>query len=196
MDAISPVLNKVGQFLSSSIVRNIVGQPKNEIDLRYAMDHQRIVIVKLPKGSIGEDNSALLGSMIITKFQLDAMSRSNIPEKDRVDFYLYVDEFQNFATESFATILSEARKYKLNLTIANQYIAQMPDTVRDAVFGNVGTLASFQVGFDDAEHLSSQFSEEVMPPDLVSLSKYTAYTKLLIDGMPSKTFSMAALPPV
>ena len=196
MDAISPVLNKVGQFLSSSIVRNIVGQPKNEIDLRYAMDHQRIVIVKLPKGSIGEDNSALLGSMIITKFQLDAMSRSNIPEKDRVDFYLYVDEFQNFATESFATILSEARKYKLNLTIANQYIAQMPDTVRDAVFGNVGTLASFQVGFDDAEHLSSQFSEEVMPPDLVSLSKYTAYTKLLIDGMPSKTFSMAAMPPV
>ncbi len=196
MDAVSPVLNKVGQFLSSPIVRNIVGQPKSEIDLRYAMDHQRIVIVKLPKGTIGEDNSALLGSMIITKFQLDAMSRANIPERDRVDFYLYVDEFQNFATESFAMILSEARKYKLNITMANQYIAQMPEEVRDAVFGNVGTMVSFQVGFDDAEHLSSQFSEEAMPNDLVSLSKYTAYTKLLIDGMPSKTFSMAALPPV
>ncbi|MBP7898516.1 type IV secretion system DNA-binding domain-containing protein [Candidatus Gracilibacteria bacterium] len=196
MDAISPILNKVGQFLSSSIVRNIVGQPKSEIDLRYAMDHQRIIIVKLPKGTIGEDNSALLGSMIITKFQLDAMSRANIPERDRVDFYLYVDEFQNFATDAFATILSEARKYKLNLTIANQYIAQMPETVRDAVFGNVGTVVSFQLGFDDAQLISSQFGEEVMPPDLVSLNRYTAYTKLLIDGMPSKTFSMLSLPPV
>lgn len=196
MDAISPILNKVGQFLSSPIVRNIVGQPKSEVDLRYAMDHQRIVIVNLSKGKIGEDNSALLGSMIITKFQLDAMSRANIPERDRVDFYLYIDEFQNFATEAFATILSEARKYRLNLTIANQYIAQMPEEVRDAVFGNVGSLVSFQLGFDDAEHLSSQFNEEVLPADLVSLSKYTAYTKLLIDGMPSKTFSMAALPPV
>jgi hypothetical protein len=163
MEAISPVLNKVGQFLSSSIVRNIVGQPKSEIDLRFAMDHQRIVIVNLSKGKIGEDNSALLGSMIITKFQLDAMSRANIPERDRVDFYLYIDEFQNFATDAFATILSEARKYKLNLTIANQYIAQMPDEVRDAVFGNVGSLLSFQLGFDDAEHLSGQFSEEVLP---------------------------------
>jgi hypothetical protein len=196
MEAISPVLNKVGQFLSSPIMRNIVGQPKSEIDLRYAMDHQRIVIVNLSKGKIGEDNSSLLGSMIITKFQLDAMSRANIPEKDRVDFYLYVDEFQNFATDSFATILSEARKYRLNLTMANQYIAQMPEEVRDAVFGNVGSMISFQVGFDDAEYLSSQFSEEVMPPDLVSLSKYTAYTRLLIDGMPSRTFSMGTLPPV
>ncbi len=196
MEAISPVLNKVGQFLSSSIMRNIVGQPKSEIDLRYAMDHQRIVIVNLSKGKIGEDNSALLGSMIITKFQLDAMSRANIPEKDRVDFYLYVDEFQNFATDSFATILSEARKYRLNLTMANQYIAQMPEEVRDAVFGNVGSTVSFQVGFDDAEVISSQFSEEVMPPDLVSMSKYTAYSKLLIDGMPSKTFSLNTMPPV
>jgi len=196
MEAISPVLNKVGQFLSSSIMRNIVGQPKSEIDLRYAMDHHRIVIVNLSKGKIGEDNSALLGSMIITKFQLDAMSRANIPEKDRNDFYLYVDEFQNFATDSFATILSEARKYRLNLTMANQYIAQMPDEVRDAVFGNVGSTVSFQVGFDDAEVISSQFSEEVMPPDLVSLSKYTAYTKLLIDGMPSKTFSINTIPPI
>ncbi len=194
VDAVSPIQNKVGQFLSSPTIRNIVGQPKSSIDLRFFMDRGKIVIVNLSKGKIGEDNSALLGSMFITKFQLDAMSRANIPEKERKDFYLYVDEFQNFATESFGTILSEARKYKLNLTMANQYIAQMPDEVRDAVFGNVGTVMAFQVGFDDAEYLSQQFAEEVLPNDLVSLSKYTAYMRLLIEGMPSKTFSMSTLP--
>ncbi len=195
IEAISPILNKVGQFLSSPIVRNILGQVNSKIDFRWAMDNQKIVVVNLSKGKIGEDNSSLLGSMIITKFQIDAMSRANIPEKDRVDFYLYVDEFQNFATDSFATILSEARKYRLNLTMANQYIAQMPEEVRDAVFGNVGTILSYQVGFDDAEYLSGQFGEEVLPNDLVNLSKYTAYMRLLIDGMPSKTFSLATLPP-
>jgi len=195
VEAISPILNKVGQFLASPIIRNIVGQPKSTVDLRFAMDRGKIIIVNLSKGKLGEDNSQLLGSMLITKFQIDAMSRANIPEKDRKDFYLYVDEFQNFATDSFATILSEARKYKLNLTMANQYIAQMPDEVRDAVFGNVGSILTFQVGFDDAEYLSSQFGEEALPADLVSLSKYTAYTKLLIDGMPSKTFSLDTLPP-
>jgi hypothetical protein len=196
VEAISPIQNKVGQFLSSPIIRNIVGQPKSMINLRFAMDHKKIFICNLSKGKIGEDNSSLLGSMIITKFQLDAMSRSNIPEKDRVDFYLYVDEFQNFATDSFATILSEARKYRLNLTMANQYIAQMSDEVRDAVFGNVGTLESFQVGFDDAEYISKQFSEVAMPEDLVQLPKYNLYNKLLIDGMPSQPFSAATLPPI
>ena len=195
VEAISPILNKVGQFLSSPIIRNIVGQPKSAIDLRFAMDKGKIVIVNLSKGKIGEDNSALLGAMIITKFQLDAMSRANVSEEKRKDFYLYVDEFQNFATDAFATILSEARKYKLDLTMANQYIAQMPDEVRDAVFGNVGSLISMQVGFDDAEYISQQFGEEVMPPDLVSMSKFTAYMRLLIDNMPSKTFSMETLPP-
>jgi len=195
IEAISPILNKVGQFLASPIVRNIVGQPKSAVDLRFMMDRKKIIIVNLSKGLIGEDISSLLGSMIITKFQLDAMSRANIPEKDRTDFYLYVDEFQNFATDSFATILSEARKYRLNLTMANQYIAQMPDEVRDAVFGNVGSILSFQVGFDDAEYLSQQYSEEVLPNDLVSLNKYTAYMRLLVDGMPTKTFSLDALPP-
>ncbi|MFH1534318.1 MAG: DUF87 domain-containing protein [Nitrospirota bacterium] len=195
VEAISPIQNKVGQFLSSPTIRNIVGQPKSTIDLRFAMDKGKIVIINLSKGKIGEDNSALLGAMFITKFQLDAMSRASIPEKDRRDFYLYVDEFQNFATESFATILSEARKYRLNLTMANQYIAQMPDEVRDAVFGNVGSTLSFQVGFDDAEYISQQFGEEVLPPDLVSLSKYTAYMRLLTEGMPSKTFSLVTLPP-
>lgn len=194
-EAISPILNKVGQFLSSPIIRNILGQTKSSLDLRFAMDKKKIVVINLSKGKIGEDNSALLGSMIITKFQIDAMSRANIPEKDRTDFYLYVDEFQNFATDSFATILSEARKYKLNLTMANQYIAQMNDEVKGAVFGNVGTVVSFQVGFDDAEYLSNQFGEEVLPADLVSLSRYTAYSRLLIDGMPSNTFSFDTLPP-
>ncbi|MBD3327735.1 type IV secretion system DNA-binding domain-containing protein [Candidatus Peregrinibacteria bacterium] len=195
VEAISPILNKVGQFLSSPIIRNILGQPKSAIDLRFAMDKKKIVIVNLSKGKIGEDNSSLLGAMMITKFQLDAMTRANIPEKDREDFYLYVDEFQNFATDSFATILSEARKYRLNLTMANQYIAQMKDEVKDAVFGNVGSILGFQVGYDDADYLSQQFGEEVLPPDMVSLSKYSAYTKLLIDGMPSKTFSLNTLPP-
>lgn len=195
IEAISPILNKVGQFLSSPIVRNILGQVNSKVDFRHAMDNKKIVVVNLSKGKIGEDNSSLLGSMIITKFQIDAMSRANIAEKDRVDFYLYVDEFQNFATDSFATILSEARKYKLNLTMANQYIAQMPDEVRDAVFGNVGSILSFQVGFDDAEYLSKQYGEEVLPNDLVNLNKYTAYMRLLNDGMPSKTFSLATLPP-
>ncbi|MFA7686211.1 MAG: DUF87 domain-containing protein [Candidatus Gracilibacteria bacterium] len=195
IEAISPILNKVGQFLSSPTIRNIVGQPKSTIDLRFFMDKGKIVIVNLSKGRIGEDNSSLLGSMFVTKFQLDAMSRANIPEEERKDFYLYVDEFQNFATEAFATILSEARKYHLNLTMANQYIAQMPEEVRDAVFGNVGTILSFQVGFDDAEYISQQFGEEVLPPDLVSLSKYNAYSRVLVDGMPTRTFSLATLPP-
>lgn len=194
-EAISPILNKVGQFLSSPIIRNIVGQPKSSFSLRFAMDNKKIVIVNLSKGKIGEDNSSLLGAMMITKFQLDAMSRANIPEKDRVDFYLYVDEFQNFATESFATILSEARKYKLNLTMANQYIAQMPEEVRDAVFGNVGTLVSFQVGFDDAEVIAGQFGgDETMVNDLVALQTGNTYIRLLIDGMPTSVFSMTTFP--
>ncbi len=194
-EAIAPIQNKVGQFLSSPIVRNIVGQVKSTVDIRFMMDTGKIIIVNLSKGKIGEDNSSLLGSMLITKFQLDAMSRANVAEKDRKDFYLYVDEFQNFATDAFATILSEARKYRLNLTMANQYVAQMPEEVRDAVFGNVGSLICFQVGFDDAEYFSQQFSEEVLPNDIVDLPKYTNYTNLMIDGMPSKTFSVATLPP-
>lgn len=130
VEAINPILNKVGQFLSSPLLRNVLGQPKNSFSLRWAMDNGKIIIVNLSKGKIGEDASSLLGAMIITKFQLDAMSRANIVEKERRDFYLYVDEFQNFATDSFATILSEARKYKLNLVMANQYIDQMTETVK------------------------------------------------------------------
>ncbi|MFZ4461447.1 MAG: type IV secretory system conjugative DNA transfer family protein [Patescibacteria group bacterium] len=196
-EAAAPILNKVGQFLSSPLMRNILGQPKNPFSLRWAMDNGKIIIIKLPKGTIGEDSSALLGAMMVTKFQIDAMSRADIPEHERRDFYLYVDEFQNFATDSFATILSEARKYKLNLVMANQYIEQMTETVQGAVFGNVGTLVSFQVGFHDATKLSEVLDEEmVLPNDLMNLRKYDIYTKLLIDGMPSPVFSATTLGPI
>jgi hypothetical protein len=199
-EAVSAIQNKVGQLLSTSLIRNIVGQVKSSVDLRHAMDTGKIVLVNLSKGRLGEDTSAFLGSMLVTKFQIDAMSRADIPEAERKDFYLYVDEFQNFATESFATILSEARKYRLNLTMANQYVAQLligdkNTSLRDAVFGNVGTLISFQVGSDDAEVLSLQFEETVTPKDILSLPKYHAYTRLMIDGMPSKPFSVTTLPP-
>ena len=195
IEAISPIMNKVGQFLSTNIIRNIVGQVKSTVDFRFLMDNGKIVLINLSKGKVGEDSAALLGSMFVTKFQIDAMGRADIKEKDRKDFYLYVDELQNFATDSFATILSEARKYRLNLTIANQYISQLPDEVKDAVFGNVGSILSFQVGYEDGEYISQQFGEEVLPADLASLSKYNAYMRLLIDGMPSKTFSLSTLPP-
>jgi len=149
-EVIAPIQNKVGQFLSTSLIRNIVGQVKSSLDLREIMDESKILLLNLSKGHIGEDNSALLGAMMITKIQLAAMSRVDTPEDERKDFYLYVDEFQNFATESFATILSEARKYRLSLILAHQYIAQMEEVVRDAVFGNVGTLITFRVGAEDA----------------------------------------------
>jgi len=162
------------------------------------MDNGKIFIVNLSKGKIGEDASALLGAMMVTKFQIEAMTRADIPETDRRDFWLYVDEFQNFATDSFATILSEARKYKLSLTMANQYIAQMPETVQGAVFGNVGTLVSFQVGYHDATVLSEIFWGEdvITSQDLTNLRKYDIYTKLLINGMPSPVFSATTYAPL
>jgi hypothetical protein len=162
------------------------------------MDNEKIFIVNLSKGKIGEDASALLGAMMVTKFQIEAMTRADMPESERKDFGLYVDEFQNFATDSFATILSEARKYKLSLTMANQYIEQMPEAVQGAVFGNVGTIASFQVGFNDAKVLSDAFGGEdvIVPADLTNLAKYDIYTKLLIDGMPSPVFSATTLAPI
>lgn len=197
VEAAGPILNKVGQFLSSSLMRNILGQPKNPFSLRWVMDNKKIFIVNLSKGRIGEDSSALLGAMMVTKFQIDAMGRADIPERDRTDFYLYVDEFQNFATDSFATILSEARKYKLNLVMANQYVDQMSEVVRDAVFGNVGTTISFQVGYHDATTLSEIMDEEVVTTnDLQNLRKYDIYTKLLVDGMPSPVFSATTFAPI
>ena len=189
VEAAWPILNKVWQFLSSTILRNVLWQAKNSFSIRWAMDNKKIIIVNLSKGKIWEDASALLWSMMVTKFQMDAMSRADIDEKDRVDFYLYVDEFQNFATDSFATILSEARKYKLNLVMANQYIDQMQESVKWAVFGNVWSLISFQVWYHDANILKEVLSWEILEDDLMNLKKYNIYTKQLIDGMPSNVFS-------
>lgn len=195
-EAIAPIQNKVGQFLSSSIIRNIVGQPKSTINLRELMDDGKIVLLNLSKGRIGEDSSALLGAMMITRLQLAAMSRVDIPEETRRDFYLYVDEFQNFATESFASILSEARKYRLNLIIAHQYIEQLDEQVRAAVFGNVGTIMCFRVGAADAEFLAKEFYPTFVEEDLLNLTKFTVYMKLMIDGVASSPFSAETLAPV
>lgn len=195
-EAISPIQNKVGQFLSSSIIRNIVGQTKSSIDMRDIMDSGKILLLNLSKGRIGEDNAALLGAMMITKLQLAAMSRVDMPEPDRRDFFLYVDEFQNFATESFANILSEARKYRLDLIIAHQYIEQLDETVQAAVFGNVGTLVTFRVGAADAEYLEKEFEPVFMQNDLVNLTKFEMYLKLMIDGVASEPFSARGLPPL
>lgn len=195
-EAIAPIQNKVGRFLSSAMIRNIVGQVKSSIDIRKIMDEKKILLLNLSKGRIGEDNSALLGAMIITKIQLAAMSRVDIPEKDRTDFYLYVDEFQNFATESFNNILSEARKYRLNLIMAHQYIEQLGESTAAAVFGNVGTLICFRVGATDAEFLAKEFDPVFTEQHLVNLGKYNTYLKLMIDGIASEPFSATTLPPV
>lgn len=194
-EAVSPIQNKVGQFLSSSLIRNIVGQVKSSIDLRDIMDNRKILLLNLSKGHIGEDNSALLGAMMITKMQLAAMSRVDTVEEQRKDFYLYVDEFQNFATASFANILSEARKYRLNLIMAHQYIAQLDEKVWAAVQGNVGTLIVFRVGAADAEVLVKEFEPQYKEEDLVNLPKYNFYIKLMIDGVASQPFSAMGLKP-
>lgn len=199
-EVISPIQNKVGQFLSSALIRNIVGQTKSAFNIRDLMDQEKILVMNLSKGRIGEDNSALLGAMMITKIQLAAMARVDVPEEERKDFYLYVDEFQNFATDSFANILSEARKYHLNLILAHQYIGQLTtDTstkVRDAVFGNVGTLATFRIGAEDAEFLEKEFEPVFMAQDLVNLPNRNIYIKLMIDGLTGSAFSASTLPPV
>lgn len=195
-EVISPIQNKVGQFLSSSLIRNIVGQTVSTFDVREAMDSKKILIMNLSKGRIGEDNSALLGAMMITKIQLAAMGRVDIPEETRNDFYLYVDEFQNFATESFANILSEARKYHLNLILANQYVNQIDERVRDAIFGNAGSIVSFRVGAVDAEFLEKEFEPIFTANDIVNLPKYQVYLKLMIDGIAGDAFSATTLPPI
>jgi len=198
-EAIAPIQNKVGQFLSTSLIRNIVGQTKSTINIPEIMNTNKILLVNVAKGRIGEDNSALLGAMIITKVQLAAMERVRIPEEERKDFYFYVDEFQNFATESFASILSEARKYRLNLIIAHQYVGQLvteaTTKVRDAVFGNVGTLVTFRIGATDAEFLEKEFTPEFNILDLVNLENYNIYLRLMIDGVTSRPFSAVTLPP-
>lgn len=194
-EAIAPIQNKVGQFLSSSIIRNIVGQPKSTLRIDEIMNSGKILLADLSTGKIGEDNSALLGSMLITKIQLAAMGRTKIAEDERRDFYLYVDEFQNFATDSFATILSEARKYRLNLVMVNQYINQMPESVSDAVFGNVGTMVAFRVGASDAQALQKEFEPVFDVNDLVNQPNRHIYIKMAVDGVTVPAFSAGTLPP-
>lgn len=198
-EATPAIQNKVGQFTANPLIRNIVGQPKSTFNLRQMMDEKKIVIMNLSKGKVGEGNANLLGSMLITKIYLAAMSRADVTERELQklpDFYLYVDEFQSFANKSFADILSEARKYKLNLTLAHQYIEQMEEEVSAAVFGNVGTMIVFRVGAFDAEVLEKEFMPAITAEDLVNLGIYQIYLKLMIEGVTSQPFSAVTLPPI
>ena len=198
-EAGAAIQNKVGQFVANPLVRNIIGQTKSSFDLRQIMDERKIVIVNLSKGQVGEANANLLGSMLITKMYLAAMSRADLSEDAREalpQFHLYVDEFQSFANESFADILSEARKYRLALTVAHQYIEQMSDEVRAAVFGNVGTMVSFRVGSYDAEVLEKEFAPMFTAEDMVNLGFAQIYLKLMIDGVSSQPFSATTLVPI
>ena len=198
-EAVPAIQNKIGQFTSNPLIRNIIGQPKSSFDFRQVMDEKKILIINLSKGLVGEGNANLIGSMLITKIYLAAMSRANLsgPElRTLPPFYLFVDEFQSFANESFANILSEARKYKLSLTIAHQYIEQMAEEVRAAVFGNVGTIIAFRVGPFDAEILEKIFSPTFMQEDLVNLGFAQTYLTLMIDGVGSPPFSAVTLPPI
>lgn len=198
-EAIGALVNKVGQFSTNPIIRNIIGQPKSTFDFRKAMDERKIVIINLSKGMIGEQNAPLLGAMLITKIYLSAMSRAELQGhviEKMPPFYFYVDEFQNFANESFASILSEARKYKLCLTVANQFIAQMEETIRDAVFGNMGTTVSFRVGPLDAEFMERVFAPVFTQEDLQNIAFGQYYLTLQIDNMGSKPFSAQGLPPI
>ncbi len=194
-EAVSPILNKLGQFLTSAPLRNIVGQRENTFDLRQVMDEGKILICNLAKGKIGEDNSSLLGAMIITEIQLAALSRADIQESKRRPFYLFVDEIHNFLTLSFTGILSECRKYGLNLTLSHQYIEQLEEKIRAAIFGNVGTIISFRVGATDAKYLSQEFYPVFDESDLVNLPNFNIYLKLMIDGVTSNAFSAITLPP-
>jgi len=192
-EAVAPVLNKVGAFVANPMIRNIVGQPKSTFDIRQIMDEGKILIVNLSRGLMGEDNAGILGSLMVTKIQLAAMGRADMPEAKRTPFYLYVDEFQNFATESFATILSEARKYGLNLTVANQYISQMGEEVRGAVFGNVGTVMSFRVSPDDAPFLQKYFEPEFEAANLIQQHSRFFVISMMIDGEKAPAFSAKTL---
>ncbi|PIR84900.1 hypothetical protein COU16_00055 [Candidatus Kaiserbacteria bacterium CG10_big_fil_rev_8_21_14_0_10_47_16] len=193
------IKNKIGQFTANPVIRNIIGQPKSSFDIREMMDQKKIIIMNLSKGLIGETNANLLGSMLTTRIYLAAMSRANLPAhemNEAPNFYFYVDEFQSFANATFANILSEARKYKLNLTIAHQYIEQMEEEVRDAVFGNVGTTIAFRVGPFDAEVLETIFSPKFLATDIVNLGFAQIYLTLMIDGIGSQPFSAVTLPPI
>ncbi|MDH4358695.1 MAG: type IV secretion system DNA-binding domain-containing protein [Candidatus Berkelbacteria bacterium] len=192
-EAIMPVLNKIGQFVSTTVIRNIVGQEENKINMKDIMDNRKIIFVKLPKGVLNEENTSLLGAMVITKIYQNALARSEVPEHQRVPFYLYVDEFQNFATDTFSNILSEARKYKLSLTLAHQYVSQLSDLIKRTVFGNVGSIVSFRVGPEDALLLAKEFEPRFTDADIVNLGVREIYLKLSIDDEIREAFSARTL---
>jgi hypothetical protein len=194
-EAIAPILNKIGQFVTSPIIRNVVNANKSSFSIEDIMNERKILLVNLSQGKLGEDNATLLGAMLITKIQLAAMGRVYVTEEERKDFFLYVDEFQNFATESFNKILSEARKYRLNLILANQYIAQIPEEVQKAIFGNCGTMASFVMGSDDAAVFAKEYGDRYTSEDLVSLSRHQIINKISIDNIVSQPFPALTLPP-
>jgi hypothetical protein len=193
-DMLGYVVSKLGRFIENEMMRNIMGQSHSGFDLSKIMDEKKIFLANLSKGLTGEVNSSLLGLILVSKMQMAAMKRARIPEAERKDFYLYIDEFQNFTTDSIATILSEARKYKLNLTIAHQYMPQLKQEIRDAVLGNVGTMASFRIGAEDAENLEKQFSPAFSKYDLVNLDNLNLIAKMMINGKVSTPFKMQLMP--
>jgi Type IV secretion-system coupling protein DNA-binding domain len=192
-EAIAPIQNKVGAFLADPVLNAIVTQPRSAFDLRRIMDEGRILLVNLAKGKIGEDVAALLGALLVSRIGLAGLSRTDVPETERRDFVLYLDEFQNFTTLSLANMLSELRKYRVNLTLAHQYLTQLDLQVRDAILGNVGTIISFRVGMEDAEILVKEFYPEFAPVDLVSLPNYNVYLKLMVNGAVTRPFSAETL---
>lgn len=193
-EAIAPIQNKVGQFVTSPLIRRIIGKPKSSIQIDEIMNEKKFFLANLSQGRLGEDNSALLGAMLITKFQIAAMRRVDTPKDQRIPFYLYVDEFQNFATSSFIKILSEARKYKLALILANQYMAQIPPDVQKAILGNAGSLISFGIGAEDAQIINKEYSEVFSESDLVNLHNYQIAIKLMVDGHTTRPFLAHTLP--
>jgi len=194
-EAIAPIQNKLGQFLLNPVIRNILGQIKKKVDIPFVMDNGRLFIANLSKGQLGHDKANLLGSLLVTQFQLGAMARSNRPESERRDFYLFIDEFQNFSTDAFASILAEARKYRLCLTLSHQYIDQLPLPIRQAVFGNVGTMVAFRIGYTDAEVMAKEFGNTIPAIALADLERYEAVVKLLVDSSNLEPFRAKMLPP-
>ena len=194
-EAVAPIQNKVGQLFQSPPIRNILGQVRSRINISSIMDNRGIFIANLSKGKLGHDKTALLGSLLVSQFQLAAMSRASRPENERSDFFLFVDEFQNFVTEAFASVLSEARKYGLNLTLANQFIDQLTPALREAVFGNVGTLVSFRVGYRDAQALHHEFGEGFPPQQFIGLPRFEMIIRLLRDGKTLPAFRATGIPP-
>ena len=195
-EAIAPIQNKVGQFLSSPLLRAVFASPTSKLNMRRVLDAGQVLLVNLSHGRLGEDSAALLGALLVTTLQQAAMSRADMAERDRRDFYLYADEFQTYAgTESLEVILSQARKYRLSLCLANQLVGQMSEALAATVFGNCGNLCVLQVGRTDAERLALELGGKVTPEDLIAIPKYTAVVRQLIDGEPTRPFTIRTLPP-